>query len=170
MSKVMLALGSFIVGACCAFAVSAGIQTSTWAQSSSPTPPFSEAIHAPMLIPIVPGIMSMELSDSEFSPTSQQQLDGLNCIRCTFHAVVLTYAGGAFRLTDSKFDGVTRIALNGPALNTVALLTQLGAFRPQTPKAPPAFETPHKFEAGTDSTVQFNAISPSPITLISVVR
>jgi hypothetical protein len=173
MSKVMLALGSFIVGACCAFAISAGIQTSTWAQPSGPVSVFGgrgvTALSATGTIPKVPGLIGVKMSNMDFPPAQFQQLDGLDCERCTFHAPLLAYGGGAFKLVDTTFDGVVEVRLMGAALNTFQLLKMFGAFKQSKPSGPPPLFTPPTTRE-TSATVKAQAKTPTAVTLISAVQ
>ena len=132
MSKVMLALGSFIVGACCAFIISSGIQTSTWAQFSTDA----------ASIPIVPPLKGFVMKNSDFNGGSLQ-LDGLDCENCTIGNTDFTYGGGAFRLVNPKFKTGMRITFTGAALNTRLLLILVEALnKPQRPVPPSTFKRP----------------------------
>jgi hypothetical protein len=139
MRKVALALGSFIVGACCAFAISAGIQTSTWAQPSSGVPGVpvltdvtigrDSGIEVIGAIPKIPGL-APEMTEATIAdpanPEVTQAIDGLNCVGCTIATRQLTYGGGAYRLPNTKFVGPVNVVFTGAALNGIALAIQLG--------------------------------------------
>lgn len=139
MSKVMLALGSFIVGACCASILSFGIQTSIWAQ---PSPPLGISI-GNGLVPVVPPL-SGESSNSTFGNGTSIGLDGFNCEHCTFENMTFIYGGGAFNIPQFTFVGQTRVIVKGAAQNTVQLLALLGMLGQKStpPGPPPAFRPP----------------------------
>lgn len=142
MSRITLALGSFMLGACCMAFL--GSHTSTVAQEVPRVPPPSTAcamsaigamgpapgsptrlIGIPNSEPPVPGLAPAICSGSMKNGT--QALDGLDCRNCTFDGVALEYAGGAYNLQDAQFSGVTRIVLKGAAANTVSILPLLAA-------------------------------------------
>jgi hypothetical protein len=155
MSKVMLALGSFIVGACCASAISFGIQTSTWAQVG---PPLGS-------VPVVPALKESVLEDSIMRNSSGQQLDGLECMNCVFDNVGFTYSGGAFRLVNPRFINGMRIHFGGAAANTAVVLALLQALNnPQRPVPPPAFKPPAVESASlrAPATIELITTAPSP--------
>ncbi len=163
MSKVTLALGSFIVGACFAFAISAGTQTSTWAQMAGGT----SLVVIPAAEPVVPNLISvfsgMKLTSGKF-----QQLDGIDCEHCIIDSPVLTYAGGLYRLNGAVSARPMRLVLKGPALNTWGLLNQLGAFRttPSPPFSPPKFLETH----ANSVTIEVQATKPTTINLASLFK
>ena len=163
MSRVTLAFGSFIAGACCMFFIQSGIQPSTWAQTPVP------AVGETYTIPTVPGLGPERFNDI-YRNVNAVQLDGLNCYSCVIENSIaaLRYGGGAYKLTDTQFIGPIRIQLQGAALNTLGLLVEIGAFkRPKGP--PPAFNTPHKFEAAITNAVAVQAANPTVATLVSAV-
>jgi hypothetical protein len=86
MSKVTLALGSFIVGACCMFLALSGNHASTFAQGKISAPGSVSAIDIPGAIPVVPNL-TMGFTDEEIGGL-MQQIDGLICTRCTFTSPV----------------------------------------------------------------------------------
>ena len=143
MSKVMLALGSFIVGACCASIVSVGIQTSTLAQSSPPSGPVPATVIGNGLVAVVPPLSSRS-ADSTFGGNMTMGLDGLNCEHCTFKNATFIYGGGAFNIPQFTFVGQTTVITKGAAQNTVQLLTLLGMLgqKPAPSGPPPAFRPP----------------------------
>lgn len=163
MRNIPLALGSFIVGACCAFIVSSGIHTSTSAQAAIGAPPDA--------VPKVVPLNTTNVVKFDVFKGSAQQLDGLNCEDCLFKDAQIRYGGGAYRLKNSKAVGTVTIVLSGAALNTWVFLHQIGAF-PPPPKPigpPPLYEMPHKFTASAEPTIKAKATSTTPITLISAV-
>jgi hypothetical protein len=137
MSKVTLALGSFIVGAICgSFALSL-IHTSTRVQAFQN--PGVATINMPGAEPVVPPIRTFMTGGRVAGAV--QGLDGLACDGCTIAVPVLTYGGGAFNLTNPKFPGPVRIELRGAATNTFNLLRAIGAIpTPQPPPQPPRAE------------------------------
>jgi len=174
MSRVMLALGSFIVGACCASIISFGIQTSTWAQvfEGGSMAGGTSGIVRPDAEPVVPPLPMIILHGTKLSAGVSQQLDGLDCEECILTSPTLTYAGGLFRLNGKTT--ALRLTFKGPAANTVALLNQLGAFRkPESHIAPPPAFSPPKFLETKADTLTLHIepkVSPSAITLTSLPK
>ena len=134
MSKVTVALGSFIVGACCTFLMLSGNQTSTFAHASL----LQSAMGFPGE-PVVPPLSSLVVG-SKFSEAAQQ-LDGMRCQGCEFTNVALTYAGGSYSLEGCRFSGTTRFVFKGAAANALAILPLMEAL---TRKAPPTIPLPNK--------------------------
>lgn len=155
MSKITVALGSFIVGAC--FMLLVGSHTSTLAQvPGRPTPP-------PTPAPLAPRPCAMEgfsftgnkhaVAVEGTEPTASvvfgprlchgsitkgaQALDGLDCDGCKFEDVTLEYSGGAYNLQNAQFSGVIRVVLKGPAANTMAILPLLQAIAVGHSEPPP---------------------------------
>lgn len=65
-------------------------------------------------------------------------LDGLECLNCIFENVVLTYAGGNFKLVKPQFKGNVSIEFKGAALNGIALFKRLNSSVPtESPKFDP---------------------------------
>jgi hypothetical protein len=65
-------------------------------------------------------------------------LDGLECLNCVFENVVLTYAGGNFKLVNPQFKGKVSIEFKGAALNGIALFDKLNlSVTGQSPKFDP---------------------------------
>jgi hypothetical protein len=184
MTKVVLALGSFVAGMLSAFLILSGIQTSAWPQSPSATmsptrPPMTGRgittfFLSPGLEPKVPGLGPI-IGGEDVAPTVFQQLDGLNCSHCTFRTPLLTYGGGAVRLMDAHFEGVATVQFKGPALNTLQLLKMLGALKKGRPNAPPPplvppplreahAELPNSVRAMAKAAVAVNFISAVGVT------
>ncbi len=148
MSKVTLALGSFILGMVCA---SVGIHTSTvvhaFAQSSAPsTPPQTRPLVGFGKMPEVPPLGPLQTGfDAE--DTGTISLDGMNCKDCIFKNVTLIYGGGAYSCSNCSFSGVRRVELRGAAFNTFILLQHIGAItgapqqEQQNPNSPKIFTT-----------------------------
>jgi hypothetical protein len=136
MKKTTLALGSFIVGACCMSLLDSGIHTSTRVQASqqlpSPTLPPS-TISMPAAIPIVPPLQYFGHGDTITG--NVQQLDGFSCDGdCTITARLLTYGGGAFSFPVAKIPKGVPIIFTGAAANTAVLMRATGML--PAPKRP----------------------------------
>lgn len=115
MSKITASSLTFLLGALCSFVLN---QTSTLLHAG----PF---LSFPDAIPRVPPLAGT-VTDSSFA-NGEQQLDGLDCTRCTFENVVLSCAGGVFRLKDMSIKGRLRVDFKEPAKNTIKLLALLEA-------------------------------------------
>jgi hypothetical protein len=130
MSKVTLALGSFIVGACSMFLMLSGIHTSTWAQGD------------PRAVPVIPPLRGYFSKGNEWRGLTVL-LDGMESDKDDFADCTIEYGGGAVRLTNATFSGPIRINLKGAALNTFAFLKYIEALEagrkpaPSTPQIPP---------------------------------
>lgn len=149
MSKVMVALGSFIVGACSMlFFMASGNHTSTLEQ-----PVFAQAGQLIVTggVPVVPPVKNF-VEDSHFEGGSQM-LDGLSCKGCMFKNTTLTYGGGAFNLVECNFSGNTRVVLSGAAVNTLSILPLLQALTKGTPPQAPPPQKP----------IEKNAIAPQMV-------
>lgn len=139
MSKIALAVGSFLLGVCSVLALNlSGIQTSPVPQmpkrpdlpkvpETFPPNPMgkeAEAIGIGDFSPVIPGLADLA-PKGEHLTAARQRLDGLRCIGCTFNGVTFEYAGGATNLVNAKFTGPVRIELSGAAANTVAVVAFL---------------------------------------------
>lgn len=144
MSKITLALGSFIVGACSVllFLMLLGSHTSIFAQAPTSGPPISgpglviigDAEKAPVVLP-----PSQTLENFNLQAKGLFFVDGTICNNCVFSDADLIYGGGAFSFTQTTFSGPIRIKLVGAAANTIAFLTfaqAIGASQ-QPPKTVP---------------------------------
>ena len=147
MRSVIVALGSFIVGAMCTLLIVSGHHTSTVAQSLAGQPGLWVA---PEAVPSVPP-MRVPLNEREFTGGTVQ-LDGMHCVKCLFNNVTFVYAGGEYRLIDAMVSGTPVVILKGAAANTLGVLQFVGAVAPEP--RPPLF----------DKTF---GDKPVPITLIS---
>ena len=156
MSKITLALGSFIVGAMTMLFLFSGSHASMWAQESTKPGP---GLEMPFAIPTVPPLRHVVLEGNEFVGV-EQQLDGLNCKGCKFRDVVLTYGGGAYALSDCVFSGRVRIALSGAAGNTVAILPLLQAITVGKPPEAPKPKAPINKEATAKNTLTVSFTTP----------
>ena len=132
MSKVTLAFGSFIVGACCMlFLVLSGIHTSTRAQASQG-----------FAVPVVPPLRGIFSVKNEYKGLTMT-LDGLESEGDVFNDSTIEYSGGAFKLIRPTFSGPVRVSLKGAALNTFVLLQFIQAVEagrtppPSTPQPAP---------------------------------
>jgi hypothetical protein len=130
MSKVTLALGSFIFGFFASWLLS-GTRPSVLAQTREPE---HHGINLERE-PVVPGL-GPHITNSTVSG-SLQAIDGLDCDGCKFSDVTLEYSGGAFTLTNFSFSGPIRVNLRGAAANTLAFIQFLNALKAsQQPKQP----------------------------------
>jgi hypothetical protein len=137
MSKVTVALGSFIVGACCAFIISSLPHTSTRVQASQHV-----GVDIPGAEPIVPPLNAHFIGGNIGGDT--QALDGLDCNGCTITAPLITYGGGAFTCGGCTIH-TSRVVLKGAALNTFNALAFFGVI--PRPKAAPNKPKPPMAEA-----------------------
>ena len=144
MSKMTIAMGSFIAGVCFALLLSIGNHSSVLAQAPSPQvhmldPGFTGfcwgSSGIPGALPVVPSELT-RMSNVE-SSMPEQQLDGLDCSACTFRSPVLRYSGGAFRFTNVRFEGPVRLEFSGAAANTLVMLSLVQALGLSQPPAPP---------------------------------
>src|SRR6266852_5861961 len=152
MSKVTLALGSFIVGACSTWLVlgsqSFGSQTPTTVQGRS-TFKGGGVRHSNR---------GVGLEGSE--PTFQSFLAFPKFDDCTFKDVSFEYAGGAYNLINCSFSGGTRVVLKGTAANTLSILPLLQAITSGHPPEPPKPQTPMLKTAKAQSPITINFTSP----------
>jgi len=142
MSRVTLALGSFVFGACCMYFL--GSHTSTVTQSlfaqtkaAPQSPPAAEkpqpfvAGTAILLDGVEPQVPPLHMSPvngmTVIGKVMTQALDGINCRGCVVDAMEVTYAGGALNCIDCKIKG-DRVTLKGAALNTFIILQGLTNF------------------------------------------
>ncbi len=123
MSKIAIAVGSFIVGVCVAFAASSLLH-------ASPQPQHLEIVGAE---PVVPPLNAKFVGGTFSGPT--QPLDGFSCEGCNIIAPVLTYAGGAFRCENCAIHS-SELQFKGAALNTVTILKLVGAIKGPLPGNP----------------------------------
>jgi hypothetical protein len=136
MSKLMLTVGSFILGAISMFVVLTGSQAIIWAQSpAASSSSSSESYASPEMIsidarvPRVPDI-PVRFANLSFPANQSEHLDGLSCTDCEFSAPLLIYGGGEYQLINATFaKGNMRVQLTGAAQNTYNLLKQLGLLR-----------------------------------------
>lgn len=157
MSKVMLALGSFIVGAICGSLALSGIHASTVVQLET-----TGTIAVQGAIPVVPPL-TIKMSQNFFRYPGEQSLDGINCDHCTFEVKVFSYAGGAYSLTNSTLKAeVNGIVLRGAALNTFNLLRAFGVI----PTPPPPTKKQNPSTAPMEATIDIP--SNQPVNLVSL--
>jgi hypothetical protein len=119
MTRSALALGSFIVGACCAFMSVSLIHTSTRVHASQGV--IASAVSSE---PVVPPLQVNLHNGTIRVPV--QSLDGFACTNCTLLVGGFTYAGGAFKLENCVFPANIPVQFKGAALNTLILLQTLG--------------------------------------------
>jgi len=153
MSKVTIAFGSFIVGACCMFFALSGNHRSILER-----PAFAQSVISVRGVPVVPGL------GAKFSRIrvahATQELDGLDCTECDFRDLTLTYGGGAFKFTDTKFSGNIRVNLTGAAANTVSVLPFLEALARGMPPELAVPQAPIERAATAPQIVTVNFASP----------
>jgi hypothetical protein len=134
MSKLMIAVGSFGIGAISMFALLSGGQSLIWAQSpasssSSGSYASPETISIDARVPRVPDI-PVRFANLSFPSNQSEHLDGLSCTDCEFSGPLLIYGGGEYQLINATFaKGTIRVQLVGAAQNTFNLLRQLGFLR-----------------------------------------
>ncbi|SRR5712692_3366964 len=169
MSKVTLALGSFIVGACSTWLVlgsqSFGSQTPTTVQGRS-TFKGGGVRHSNRGVglegsePTFQSFLAFPKFDDFTFEDVTQSLDGLDCTNCTFKDVSFEYAGGAYNLINCSFSGGTRVVLKGTAANTLSILPLLQAITSGHPPEPPKPQTPMLKTAKAQSPITINFTSP----------
>lgn len=155
MSKVTVALGSFMVGACSVFFMLSGSHTSTFAQVRIEGP--GELIVANS-VPVVPTGVAM-FSDTELDKPVQQ-IDGLGCVRCILKAPVLAYGGGPFLFRDAHIAGPVRISLTGAAANTFVFMSLVRGVNLVKPPEMPKPNTPILRVATATEPITFSLESP----------
>jgi len=153
MSKVTIALGSFIVGACCMFFMLSGNHASTLEHVAS-----AQGGGGFPGEPIVPPL-SASVEGSKFLGVSQQ-LDGMKCNGCFFSDATLTYAGGSYSLVDCHFSGTTRFEFKGAAANTLAILPLMEALVHGAPPKIPPPKTPMLRNATAEQPISISFASP----------
>jgi len=169
MSKVALALGSFIIGACSTLLLlggqSFGGQTPTTVQGRS-TFKGGGVRHSNRGVglegsePTFQSFLAFPKFDDFTFEDVTQSLDGLDCTNCTFKDVSFEYAGGAYNLINCSFSGGTRVVLKGTAANTLSILPLLQAITSGHPPEPPKPQTPMLKTAKAQSPITINFTSP----------
>jgi len=138
MKKTTLALGSFIVGACCMYLLDSGIHTSMRVQAAQ-QPPLTlppSTISIPAAIPIVPPLQYFGHGDTIGG--NVQQLDGFSCDgACTIAPRILTYGGGSFSFPVAKIPKGVPIIFTGAAANTMLLMRVTGMLPAPKPRPVP---------------------------------
>jgi len=150
MTKVALALGSFIVGATFGSFAFSLIHMSTRVQAGQ-----GGGIVIRGAEPVVPSL----------GPTLHgggvtggiQPLDGISCDGCVLVPDSFTYAGGAYQFNNAEVRKNIPITLKGAALNTVNLLRSLGALpSPQPTPQPQDNNQPPIIRAAIELKIQDN--------------
>jgi hypothetical protein len=152
MTRVALALGSFIVGACVSSATSLFIHTSTRAQEQQPT--LLVAAAEPTVPPLAVRLIGGDIVGA------LQPLDGMDCEGCTIKASVISYGGGAFNCEKCIIKSKT-VTLKGAALNTLNMLRFFGAIPnppPKQSKPQPPIQTA-TIEINTQGTADFVSLA-----------
>ncbi len=133
MSRVILALGSFIAGACCMFLFLSNSGHQTWIDVQSS---FAEPVNRDA-VPVVPKSELIVMKDSVLGKDIKQQFDGISCENCIFDNTILEYGGGTFVLKNVQVSGAIKVVLVGPAANTLSFLRFLEAVHAsRIPKEP----------------------------------
>ena len=120
MRKIMLALGSFLVGAMFMWLV--GNHNSTFAQSPNKPVPLLKAEGA---VPTVPPFRNVVLEGVGFGDDTIL-IDGILCRNCGFNNTVIEYGGGEFAIVEPHISGPVSVKLDGAALNTAVFLNYFG--------------------------------------------
>jgi hypothetical protein len=175
MSRTMLALGSFVVGACSTLLL-VGTQSFGNQASTTPQAPVSPqgrstlkgggAAHGNRGVLLngseptfKPFVAFPKFEEFTFEDVTQS-LDGLDCTNCVFKDVRFEYAGGAYNLINCAFSGTTRVTLKGAATNTFAILPLLQAITSGHPPEPPKPKTPMLKTATAQSPTTISFTSP----------
>ncbi len=140
MSKITVALGSFIAGALSMFLMLSGSQTAAVAHASQAVSATTGSTIVSGPLPKVPPLgsrlPSCLISDSTLV------VDGSNFDECVFKNATLVYGGGPLRFGKLAVSGTLQAKLEGAAANTVVFLNLLSALQanqqpqPATPKTP----------------------------------
>jgi hypothetical protein len=145
MSKLLLVLVSFIVGAVISAAViefsknNSNIGEQSLIESEAIAE--SRGIVIEGAEPVVPPI-GVEVKDSSFEKLIQP-LDGMNCTNCSFKDIVLEYSGGSFKLVNASFSGSLKVNFKGAAANTFILEKYLELIsKPKVPLHPKPSQKP----------------------------
>lgn len=146
MSKITLALGSFMLGVLCMSLL--GNQTSTLAQQAQPTPrPPIHFMNMRAWVPVVPPIGNRKMERLTLSGGGMiYDVDGMRCEGCAISDVTITYGGGDFALINTAISRPVRIDLEGAARNTAIFLNMFGLLGCHVNK-PPAPNVPQIMEA-----------------------
>jgi hypothetical protein len=136
MSKLMLALGSFTMGAM--LGIMASGRASILAQKSQPRSFVEEG-----MVPTVPPLRHNVLIGAHVGSGFITPLDGLECENCTFDNAAIEYGGGAFHLTNTTFSGTVNVQLTGAAANTFAFLKYLNGISGPAPLSGVPSPTPN---------------------------
>jgi hypothetical protein len=149
MTKIAIALASFVADAASMFFV--GNHTSTFAASQGAT--------------LAPEVKPPSFTMQGFSTSGiGYKLDGIICTDCTFSDVTFVYGGGAYLLRNVQMSKPIRLRLEGAALNTANLLNSFGLLgcHANEPK-PPAPKLPQIMEATYVATPKENRDFISPV-------
>jgi hypothetical protein len=160
MSKIALAVGSFIVGACSILLLGSHTSISAQPPQSVPSQPRSTIVNISDAIPAVPALRHIVFTKGAFTGGTQQ-LDGLECESCLFDNVTFTYGGGAVRLVNPSISGPIRVELTGAAANTVAVIQYLQAIDANRQPAPINPRTPILKSATARRVFKADFITPS---------
>ncbi|SPJ15859.1 exported hypothetical protein [Syntrophobacter sp. SbD2] len=153
MSKVTVALGSFVVGALVMFLL--GSHTSIFVQPASA----ERGIVVGGAEPVVPPLRGNVVSNSKFENVIQP-LDGLDFRNCVFKNVIFEYSGGSYSLANAVISGAIRVNFKGAAANTMALHAFLESLNAGTKPKPLQPNAPLFREASNVQTMTVDFISP----------
>jgi hypothetical protein len=156
MNKIVLASGSFIVGAVVGSLVLSLIHASTQVHAFQG---LGVGISDSGAEPVVPPLCNHIIGGGILGG-AVQALDGIDCDECVLDVGRFTYAGGAFRLNNAHLRTNAPVELKGAALNTLNLLRALGALPSPPPK--PQSKPPFMSMAALEMKAQ------SDLTLVSV--
>jgi hypothetical protein len=159
MSKVTVALGSFVVGALSMLLVLSGSRTSVVADALGQTVVARTgstilAGRPPIVPPLSSRLPSCLISDSTLV------IDGANFDECVFKNATLEYGGGSWRFGKVSFSGTTRVNFIGAAANTVVFLKLLSALGANQQPRPVKPKTPIPQIAATKRSITFAFKSP----------
>jgi hypothetical protein len=137
MRNVMVALGSFALGAVCMSLF--GNQRSTFAQG----PTTGALVRDSLAVPVVPPYRGTFLNEVTFTNGSRFAVDGILCKKCKFGSnAIFEYGGGEYRLEDINVLLPVSIDLTGAARNTAQFLATFGLLGCPAKQAPPAVGPP----------------------------
>ena len=135
MSKGTVAFASFALGVLMSSLVLSGSHASTFPQAPAQKP--EPALVGGPGVPAVPPITQHFENFGVINSPLPFQVDGSECVRCTFSGAVFRYGGGDFQFTDFKFSGPVRVEFTGAALNTLIFVRFIEALAAsQVPKKP----------------------------------
>jgi hypothetical protein len=144
MRIVAVALGSLLVGAFCMSFLgnqaSTGPQPVVFAQSDEVI-----GVHRSGATPVVPTVSLQSLVGIGIGSGMSMELDGFDCRNCKLdNGARIKYSGGLYKFENLERGGVIVLDLQGPALNTLGLLSQFGLIGCPITNPQPEPENPSK--------------------------